>query len=111
MLKVAFNAGSSQHGNARRAEVGSKCVTTNNLPHFNDTLPIMADFRLVVRTSEVLEFGKRANVDYGRSDDDNVIFRSLAATCVTRRFETDEILRVYAHHSLLEMFATSILLR
>ena len=31
MLKVAFNAGSSQHGNIRLAPFGSKCVATTHL--------------------------------------------------------------------------------
>jgi len=31
MLKVAFNAGSSQHGNVRLAPIGSKYVAANHL--------------------------------------------------------------------------------
>lgn len=30
-VKVAFKAGSSRHGKASRAEVGSNCVTANHL--------------------------------------------------------------------------------
>lgn len=59
--KVAFNAGSSQHGKARRAKVGSKCDAANHLPHFNDTLLIMINFPLLrMRMSEMI--GKRVNV-------------------------------------------------